>query len=469
MRLALAVILSLAAAGVWAAPEAPVGAHRGLECAACHPGGGREHRPCRECHDSSANLHPVGDAPRFPVPEAFPLVGGLLACETCHRLHPPTGIHALRGLERPGVEELRRFCFACHGSALAAQDPHRAQAGSNRCSYCHSSVDVAAVLAGGAPRTREVTRELCEVCHDMASRDHPRNVDPVLELPEGLPRGPEGAVTCVTCHDPHGSSEYTHYIREEYARHFERNVEANPHRDERSACRACHVRRTPEELTREDHELRFQGDAMLLCISCHARARSHHPVGMPLPEAMGARLAERGGLPLDRNGRLVCTSCHTNSCASGQQRMALRHYDPRRMDLSLCWKCHPKEEFAQIDPHRKVVDDSTDGCVFCHDRAPVKGLEKAEDLYFVSQVKMICLRCHENLSDSDVSHMGKTPSPEVVERLQRFAAERGTEFPLDREGRFTCTTCHNAHFSAKDDRHKTRLPTREMCGLCHRR
>jgi hypothetical protein len=149
--------------------------------------------------------------------------------------------------------------------------------------------------------------------------------------------------------------------------------------------------------------------------------------------------------------------------------MSVRHYDAKRMRLDLCWRCHPKEEFATTDPHRKSIDETADGCVFCHDRPPVKGLEDASDLYFVSQVKMICLRCHENLSDQDVSHMGKTPSEEVKTRLLEYSAAHDTEFPLDRDGQFTCTTCHNAHFSAKNSKHKTRLPSVEMCDLCHRR
>jgi predicted CXXCH cytochrome family protein len=115
------------------------------------------------------------------------------------------------------------------------------------------------------------------------------------------------------------------------------------------------------------------------------------------------------------------------------------------------------------------VDNQTDGCVFCHDRAPIKGLEHAADLYFVSQGRMICLRCHENLSDFDVSHMNKTPTPDVLERLDRFGKAKTMEFPLERDGRFTCTTCHNAHFSSKDAKNKTRLPSEEMCGLCHAR
>jgi predicted CXXCH cytochrome family protein len=148
--------------------------------------------------------------------------------------------------------------------------------------------------------------------------------------------------------------------------------------------------------------------------------------------------------------------------------MSVRHYDAKRMRLELCWMCHPKEEFATTDPHRKTVEGATDGCVFCHDRPPVKGLERAADLYFVSQVKMICLRCHEDLSDQDASHMGKPPTPAILQRLRGYAAEKAIEFPLDRDGRFTCTTCHNAHFSVKDKQHKTRIPRREMCALCHR-
>ncbi|MHB8765132.1 MAG: cytochrome c3 family protein [Deferrisomatales bacterium] len=472
LRATLVAALLLPALGAVAQPGPPAGAHRLVPCLDCHPGapGGGGPVACGGCHEPSAHLHPTGVRPSFAIPPGFPAAEGLLGCATCHRLHGPAGDSAPGDVVTAGPADRRRFCFGCHGDGLAAEDPHRAREGARRCAYCHAPAEVAAILGGAAPRPGAGARRRCEVCHDLGTSDHPRNIDPVLDLPAGLPLGPGGEVTCVTCHDPHGSSHHTHHIREAYARHFERSREQNPHRDDRFACAACHTRRVPEEITPRAHELRFQGDGLLLCISCHARARSHHPVGMALPGPMAGRLGERGGgVPLGPEGRLVCTTCHTNNCATGQQRMSVRRYDPRRMDLTLCWLCHAKEEFARTDPHRKVVAGVTEGCVFCHDRAPVKGLERGEDLYFVSQVKMICLRCHEDLSDSDVSHMGRTPGAEILDRLARYGRDHAVEFPLDREGRFTCTTCHNAHFSAKDDRHKTRLPGREMCQLCHQR
>ncbi|GAB4263834.1 MAG: hypothetical protein Kow0054_27750 [Deferrisoma sp.] len=462
----LVALWPLAAAGALPPPAPP---HDGEACEACHPGDPAAPVECGTCHGPDANLHPDGVPPSQPVPPAFPLEDGRLTCRSCHRLHGPAGPHALRGFDDPGVQSLSDFCALCHGGGLARTNPHRADAGENRCAFCHASVRPGAVLAGVRLTARVDANRLCDFCHDVRAKDHPRNIDPVLDLPDELPRGPGGEITCATCHNPHGSSRFTHFLREAYGLHFERGLQENPHQNDRYACRGCHVEAAPERITKARHDLRFQGDAILLCVSCHVTARSHHPVGVPLPPEMAARLRDAGALPLDPEGRTTCITCHTNNCETGAQHMSVRRYDPKRFRLDLCWGCHEKEKFAATDPHRKTVDDTTEGCVFCHDRPPVKGLERAEDLYFVSQVKMICLRCHEDLSDQDVSHMGKPPPDWMLERLRQAAEARATEFPLERDGTLTCTTCHNAHFSAKDDRHKTRLPSRDMCALCHSR
>ncbi len=460
------LLAGLAGLLVAAAPPPPPSPHDAFACEDCHPEGRETAVACDHCHGPEDNLHPHGVSPSFALPDGFPLFDGRLTCRTCHQLHGPPAARALRGYGAGGLGE---FCARCHGNRLVSRNPHRADAGENRCAFCHTALDPDAVLRGERAALRTGADRLCDFCHDVRAKDHPRNIDPVLDLPEPLPRGPGGEVTCVSCHEPHGSSRFTHYIREAYGNHFERGRQSNPHQNDRFACRGCHVETAPERITPGEHLLRFQGDAVLLCISCHVQARSHHPVGVPLPAAMAARVRERGGLPLDGEGRATCVTCHTNSCDTDEQHMAVRHYDAARMSLELCWMCHPREEFAVVDPHRKRVDDTTDGCVFCHDRPPIKGLERAEDLYFVSQVKMICLRCHENLSDMDVSHMGLPPTDEILQRLSARAQRDATEFPLDRDGNFTCTTCHNAHFSAKDSRYRTRLPAREMCALCHTR
>lgn len=468
--LALSVLL-LGAVTAVDAGSPPAGLHKSLPCVQCHPRGEGESVGCAECHDSANHVHPTNVAAPATVPPEFPLEQGRLGCATCHRLHSPTGPYALRALAGRDSSGLRDLCTACHGAGLASQDPHRATPGVNRCSFCHAPIDPKAVLYGARPKIRAAADRVCDYCHNMGAQSHPRNIDPVLDLPPGLPRGTKGAITCLTCHSPHGSSRFTHYVREEYGAHFERGKEDNPHQNDRHSCAGCHVKKSPTQLTAADHELRFQGDANMLCISCHVRARSHHPVGVPVTGAMADRLAKAGGLPLDDERRTVCTTCHTNNCESGEQRMSVRSYEPKKMNLTLCWGCHDKGEFATTDPHQGSADTAKQGCVFCHDRPPVKGLERAEDLYFVSQVKMICLRCHESLSDLDVSHMGKAPSPTIMTRLQAFAKAKATEFPLEKDGRFTCTTCHNPHFATagKGKKHRTRLPTREMCALCHER
>jgi len=465
---ALILLFGLAVQGTAFAELAPpAGAHREIACRDCHPDGGSDSSPCSACHGPSANLHPAGVAPSSPVPAVFPLADGRVTCRTCHRLHDPTGPHSLRGFAEGVAREMGEFCFACHGEALARTNPHDAATAKDRCAFCHASAEIETIVEGLRPQVRAASERLCDFCHAMRAKNHPRNIDPILDLPASLPRGPGGRVTCITCHAPHGSSSVTHHIREEYAAYFERGKEDDPHVNDRHACPSCHLGKGPEKITRDSHELRLQGDMILLCISCHVRARSHHPVGTPLPEAMARRVETKGKLPLDGEGRITCITCHTNNCETNEQGRSLRFYDAQKGDLSLCWFCHPKEEWAKTNPHRKTIDNTTEGCVFCHDRPPIKGLEKHEDLYFISDVRMICLRCHETLSNFDRSHVGKAATPRMTEALAKFGKEKDTQIPLDRDGRLTCTTCHNAHFAANQDEHRTRLGFVEMCLRCH--
>jgi predicted CXXCH cytochrome family protein len=288
-----------------------------------------------------------------------------------------------------------------------------------------------------------------------------------LEIPEELPRDDKGDVTCVTCHNPHGSDSYTHFIRERYAVHFEKKKGTDVHVQDLFVCSSCHVESSAFNITKDSHELRFGGDDIMLCVSCHVRARSHHPVGLPLPEKMSKRLTETGNVVSpDKLGRISCTTCHTNNCDTEDKHMSVYSFTAIPADLTLCWYCHDKETLREANPHESNASELNDRCMFCHDRPPVKGLQKSGGSYFVSSVRLMCLRCHENINPKDLMHVTVYPVEGMLAKMAAISEETNIPFPLANDGRLTCTTCHNAHFSKKDS-HRTRLVGESMCTMCH--
>ncbi len=437
------------AAALAAAPPPPVtGSHAGLDCADCH---GRD-RPadCWECHEAADNPHPVGIAPSFPLPEGFELgPDGALLCRTCHRLHGGDPDHAF--LRAPAGVTRLGFCIQCHGASLEEADPHKARRGEGRCGFCHRRRAGRLVVGRGTARLE--IRRLCNFCHDVLAKGHPRNVDPDLSLPSDVPLGPGGEWTCFTCHDPHGTTATTHLLRPRVVRHLERGNEASPHVAEYFACRGCHTSSDPDAIRPPDFRLRFRGDVNVLCISCHLTDRSHHPTGLRPPPAMAARMAASGArLPLGPDGGIVCTTCHDTGCRPGTHRVTERFYDRGAGRSDLCGMCHDRSILTQRSPHT----DEPAMCATCHVTVPVPGVGGRKGL--VASVKMVCLRCHGvNLHPANADHL-KVPS-------ERTRPDPG--LPLGPQGEVTCATCHNPHASPEHRPARLRDRPGPLCSRCH--
>lgn len=443
---------ALAAAGpAWGAEtlRPPVtGSHAVLECGDCHTTDGLQ--DCTACHEAASNIHPVGVVSSSPIPAEFALApGGELLCRSCHRLHGGNReSHYLNdaGLDDPA--DRAAFCARCHGAQLARTNPHQARQGATRCTFCHASIPGG--TAGGVTVRLDIVR-LCDFCHGAVAKDHPRNIDPVLSLPKGLPLQADGSWTCVTCHNPHGTTGTTHYVRAEFARHFERGLEANPHRNEYSACKGCHTSSVAKDIKAPDYRLRYKGDINVLCVSCHVTDRAHHPTGLPPPPFMLDDIrASPLKVPLDRENRITCYTCHTNRCETGVQRMEQRHYDRVTLKNDLCWVCHRRAEFSSINPH---VDDNK-MCVRCHESPPMPGTNTG----LLTIPKMVCLQCHE-----------VKPHPANADHLKAPTAKikpDGT-LPLGPGDEVTCVTCHDPHAQPAPTATRLRAPAGAICGRCH--
>ena len=445
----LALLALLAAAPAPAVEPGPVtGAHGELGCEECHTGD--RITDCWECHEAVDNPHPVGVSPSFAVPAGFPLgPDGALLCRTCHRLHGGDPDHAF--LRAPAGATRLGFCTGCHGTALDRADPHKARRGRGRCGFCHRKK--AGELQTGRGTARLEIRRLCNFCHDVLAKGHPRNVDPDLSMPEGLPLAQDGSWTCFTCHDPHGTTATTHLLRREIARHLESGREENPHVPEYFACRACHTTSDPDDIGPPDFRLRFRGDVNVLCISCHLTDRSHHPTGLRCPPAIRARMAaDPRRLPLGPGGEITCRTCHDNGCTTGHQGMTERLYDRTEGRTDLCEVCHDRSTLTQKSPH--VGDPAA--CVTCHISRPLPEDSGGHEL--VASIKMVCLRCHEvNIHPAGADHLKVPP-----ERMRP-----DPKLPLGAGGEVTCATCHNPHEDPEHGRARLRAAPGELCSLCH--
>lgn len=457
--LALFLAFTLLPATVLAAIAPVTGSHASqLTCNDCHPGTKGEDSfsnqiiDCDECHESSRNVHPLSFKPQKAIPEGFRLSPeGELLCLTCHKLH---GGEAKSGYLTDAGNGWKRgraaFCAGCHGSENVRTNPHSARRGDSRCVFCHKSVPRS---KEEAPTTLRVeTVKLCDFCHGAAEKNHPRNIDQSLNIPKELPREKDGTWSCMTCHDPHGTTDTTHYIRSPYAKFMERGKSESPHRADYFACKACHVESTENSIRAAGVSLRFKGEINVLCVSCHVTERGHHPTGVELPPAMFARAAEsKTMLPMEEGGRLTCITCHDNQCENGEFRMIMRDYDAKSYKTDLCWNCHDRSEYAKVSPH--VTDYKK--CILCHETTPVRGLDPS----LLAVPLMVCLHCHDvRPHPVNKSHIAK---PTAIIKVD-------SSLPLSKDGKVVCVTCHNPHGTKENYPARLRYPEpRSMCSMCH--
>ena len=191
------------------------------------------------------------------------------ACESCHG---PAQKHIestlATDIRNPGkltAALADKICMTCHLN----QPTHVGRLQSSHakdqvaCTTCHK------VHANGpnglVDRKPAAVNELCEGCH--------RNVWAQFQRPNHH-KVPEGAMTCVDCHNPHGS------LRPAMVQSFGSNE---------PGCLQCHGdKRGP--FTFEHGPVRFEG-----CASCHEAHGSANPRMLARQEV-----------------RLVCLECHAN-------------------------------------------------------------------------------------------------------------------------------------------------------------
>lgn len=278
---------------------------------------------------------------------------------------------------------------------------------------------------------------------------------------------------------------------------YAQDMTTNPHWNKK-ACNVCHEGKPK---TGKETRLKFGGDIIELCNSCHAtisKDKYIHAAGMIPAKDMEKRMPEafKVALHKDKKDRITCRVCHEINYQCYPDDSKRKAENPRffrggpyarRTDI--CVHCHDlSQSSTQFNPHKQINDKGDidfEICKYCHaitpDRSKVRGI--ADVVFQVEDdLNRLCNRCHrseKNLTGCvvNVNHMVKV-SPEMQEKIKKSERELGSIFPLEpATGKIFCGTCHNPHASGvqvqlkaakgAESKNKLRVETDLLCTACH--
>jgi DmsE family decaheme c-type cytochrome len=230
------------------------------------------------------------------------------ACESCHgpgQKHAESANPALiRNPANLAAAATDQICLTCHLNQPTQIGRLQSSHAHNQisCTACHKVHEASQPLV---VRKADATNKLCASCHLNVWAQFQRPFHHKL---------PEGDMTCVDCHNPHGS------IRPAMQQSFAANE---------PGCFKCHGdKRGP--FTFEHAPVRFEG-----CQACH------EPHG-----SANARMLTRA------NVRFVCLECHANLPSVPMKVAGV--VPPSFHDLNLplfqnCTVCHQKIHGSHVD------------------------------------------------------------------------------------------------------------------------
>jgi DmsE family decaheme c-type cytochrome len=264
---------------------------------------------CQICHEDIYNS--VAKSPHHIVDTGKKWGFAARACEACHgpgqehaESADATKIHNPAKLAAAAADKI---CLTCHLN----EPTHVGRLQSSHAKDQVSCVSCHKIHANGAEglvaRTPSGVNEHCASCH--------ANVWAQFQRPNHH-RLPEGAMTCVDCHNPHGS------IRPAMTQIFGSNE---------PGCFKCHGdKRGP--FTFEHAPVRFEG-----CAACHEVHGSTNP-----------RMLTRAEV------RFVCLECHANLPGVNNKTGTIGVVPPAFHDLRSpvyqnCTVCHQKIHGSYVD------------------------------------------------------------------------------------------------------------------------
>ncbi|MBI5206214.1 MAG: hypothetical protein HY934_00305 [Candidatus Firestonebacteria bacterium] len=470
---------------------------------------------CNKCHEGD-NLHPVGVIPDLDktgirVPEYLPLgIKGdnknRIICTTCHAVHiNDASNYLLRGFlpsnkdreesilesERASFfQERSELCEACHTKAFLELNPHNRRTKS--CKFCHIETPEGEINIEET-FNKDIVK-LCNFCHNKTRDAHYLAVNPFYdnELKKEISKYKivliNGKTVCVSCHDPHGGSKLSHYLRENYVTLAERSKRINPHWIG-TFCLSCHENKSDNNKETRELGFKFERDYNKICNWCHEtkEARQNiHPVNMVPQKRVNLRITRE--FPL-QEGRLTCVSCHDvrkQEKYDKEQKKLDPNFligGPYKDKNEMCFRCHIQKKFSEINAHDQITDEGeikNENCIYCHTSRPdreVEGLENIDPT--IEDLSYLCTRCHENINHpAKRKHLVKM-SKEKYRRKLHYESLNNVFYPLDARNYIFCGTCHSVHESGivkstkaskgSDMSQRVRLPLTkgELCLVCH--
>ncbi len=193
-----------------------------------------------------------------------------------HPASMPTSAAAALG--QPQTPETIFRCFNCHATNVKPGPDLTAMQPGVQCERCHGPAGAHVQTPSPANIRKDSGIAACAVCHRMpdenaANKTAPEQADPlsIRFAPVGLMASKcyqvGGALTCITCHDPHGRPlpEKPEYEKKCQSCHAPASlVTSKCPRSENTQCLGCHmVKATPlPGLTFTDHRIRVYREGL---------------------------------------------------------------------------------------------------------------------------------------------------------------------------------------------------------------
>ena len=223
-------------------------------------------------------------------------------------------------------------------------------------------------------------------------------------------------------------------------------------------------------------------DPVAFCLDCHHYTENHHPVDIVPTEAYLKKIP--GTYPLFA-GKITCLTCH--EAHTGPDRVEppeLLRGGPYTDRRDICFRCHSQDTYAKINPHvvrasggafKEIAGKSV--CLVCHAKVPE--LDSGRDeVQFKADIAFLCWRCHHPMpGDFLQKHFHRKPAKKTLSSMGETEGKLGLMLPLAKDGRVTCSTCHNPHqpgvlvnkaaLYGAGAPGRLRLPKDVICSACH--
>ena len=396
---------------------------------------------CLMCHDDlSAAVEGELSAPHFPVADS---------CMTCHDPHatdhPSLTLSAVPDLcadchdtvdlesSHGGQLTPATNCVGCHlphgsnNETMLAGSRRHAPFADGSCNGCHRDP------FGNRIRLRTRGERLCEACHGSFVDDSVET-QVVHEALEGV----GGKAGCLSCHDPHMSTQPALLTRSESL-----------------VCRPCH-----EDVVDAANAKSGHAPAAESCVYCHQPHVSEVPSLLLAPPIETCEMChdvtdeELAGSHLGADlSQLDCLGCHDPHGTGNPSLLARNLHAPM---LNGCDTCHEES-------HDSLVSDGDSSlCLICHD--DIGDLAEGAPVPHAALEMARCADCHNPHASAQAS-LVKSPDGAICAGCHSEQAATDGEVAHRVIEVIGCEACHEPHGS--DNPKLLRLGGDQLCLSCH--